>query len=213
MDINTKAAAPSASPRWRSRRCAPGRQPGRWLAAGDGWQDRWKPTTSGAADGNVRKMFKRICTEAGMGTAGRRGAADHLRQPAQPPRRQHRGDRPAGDASTRTTEIVYRRELRPVITTSAEIHLHQLFRETSDSARQRAFTGTPESHLRLAHAIHANPAELDLGLTGDSHQGDAIGHYARLRISTSCRFRTGDTRVIISATRNVEKTSDDHPCI
>ena len=32
----------------------------------------------------------------------------------------------AGHASTRTTEIVYRRELRPVITTGAEI-MDQLF--------------------------------------------------------------------------------------
>jgi integrase len=47
-------------------------------------------------------------------------------------RRSHRGvsiediARLAGHASTRTTEIVYRRELRPVITTGAEI-MDQLF--------------------------------------------------------------------------------------
>jgi integrase len=35
----------------------------------------------------------------------------------------------AGHATTRTTEIVYRRELRPVITTGAEI-MDQLFRRT-----------------------------------------------------------------------------------
>jgi integrase len=35
-----------------------------------------------------------------------------------------------GHASTRTTEIVYRRELRPVITTGAEI-MDQLFTQTS----------------------------------------------------------------------------------
>ncbi len=29
--------------------------------------------------------------------------------------------RPAGHASTRTAEVVYRRELRPVITTGAEV--------------------------------------------------------------------------------------------
>ena len=29
--------------------------------------------------------------------------------------------RPAGHTSTRTTEIVYRRELRPILTTGAEI--------------------------------------------------------------------------------------------
>jgi hypothetical protein len=47
--------------------------------------------------GNVRKMFKRVCEAAG-----------------------------AGDASTRTTEVVCRRELRPVITTGAEI-MDELF--------------------------------------------------------------------------------------
>jgi hypothetical protein len=35
----------------------------------------------------------------------------------------------AGHATTRTTEIVYRRELRPVITTGAEI-MDQLFTGT-----------------------------------------------------------------------------------
>jgi len=37
--------------------------------------------------------------------------------------------RPAGHASTRTTEVVYRRELRPVITTGAEI-MDELFTRT-----------------------------------------------------------------------------------
>jgi len=46
-------------------------QAGERLAAGDGWQDTGLVFTShlGAAldAGNVRKMFKRICTEAGTG--------------------------------------------------------------------------------------------------------------------------------------------------
>ena len=33
----------------------------------------------------------------------------------------------AGDASSRTTEVIYRRELRPVITTGAEV-MDQIFR-------------------------------------------------------------------------------------
>jgi hypothetical protein len=41
-----------------------------------------------------------------------------------------------GHASTRTTEIVYRRELRPVITTGAEI-MDQLFTATKLTARPR----------------------------------------------------------------------------
>ena len=44
------------------------------LAAGDDWQDTGLGSTShlGAAldAGNVRKMFKRICTGAGIGMAG-----------------------------------------------------------------------------------------------------------------------------------------------
>jgi len=55
-----------------------GSQAGERLAAGDGWQDTGLVFTShhGAAldAGNVRKMFKRICTEAGTGTAGPRAS-------------------------------------------------------------------------------------------------------------------------------------------
>ena len=41
-------------------------------------------------------------------------------------RRLRRSARLAGHASSRTTEVVYRRELRPVITTGAEI-MDQIF--------------------------------------------------------------------------------------
>ena len=96
-------------------------------AAGDDWQDTGLVFTShhGAAldAGNVRKMFKRICTEAGAGDSWtprelRTTFVSLL---------SHQGvsieeiARLAGHATTRTTEIVYRRELRPVITTGAEI--------------------------------------------------------------------------------------------
>jgi integrase len=57
-------------------------------------------------------------------------AAHLIRQPAQPPRVSiEEIARLVGHASTRTTEIVYRRELRPVITTGAEI-MDQLFTGT-----------------------------------------------------------------------------------
>ena len=49
----------------------------------------------------------------------RRDAANHIEEIA----------RLVGHASTRTTEIVYRRELRPVITTGAEI-MDELFSGT-----------------------------------------------------------------------------------
>ena len=107
-------------------------QAGERLAAGDGWQDTGLVFTThrGAAldAGNVRKMFKRICTEAGIGDAW---TPRELRT-SFVSLMSHRGvsieeiARLAGHASTRTTEVVYRRELRPVITTGAEI-MDELF--------------------------------------------------------------------------------------
>ena len=78
--------------------------------------------------GNVRKMFKRICTEAGTGDdwTPRELRTTFVSLMS------HQGvaieeiARLVGHATTRTTEIVYRRELRPVITTGAEI-MDQLF--------------------------------------------------------------------------------------
>jgi Phage integrase family len=105
------------------------------LAAGDGWQHTGLVFTThrGAAldAGNVRKMFKRICTEAGIGDSWtprelRTSFVSLL---------SHRGvsieeiARLVGHATTRTTEVVYRRELRPIITTGAEI-MDQLFTAT-----------------------------------------------------------------------------------
>jgi integrase len=105
------------------------------LAAGKEWQDTGLvfTTSNGAAldAGNVRKMFKRICIEADIGGdwTPRELRTSFVSLMS------HRGvsieeiARLVGHASTRTTEIVYRRELRPVITTGAEI-MDQLFSET-----------------------------------------------------------------------------------
>jgi integrase len=102
------------------------------LAAGNGWQDTGLVFTShhGAAldAANVRKMFKRVCTEAGIGD----GWTPRELRTSFVSLLSHRGvsieeiARLVGHASTRTTEIVYRRELRPVITTGAEI-MDELF--------------------------------------------------------------------------------------
>ena len=104
------------------------------LAAGDGWQHTGLVFTNhlGAAldAGNVRKMFKRVCTEAGIGD----GWTPRELRTSFVSLLSHRGvsieeiARLVGHASTRTTEIVYRRELRPVITTGAEI-MDELFTE------------------------------------------------------------------------------------
>ena len=112
-----------------------GSQDGERLAAGDDWQDTGLVFTNhlGAAldAGNVRKMFKRICTEAGTGD----GWTPRELRTTFVSLLSHRGvsieeiARLAGHATTRTTEIVYRRELRPVITTGAEI-MDELFTAT-----------------------------------------------------------------------------------
>jgi integrase len=107
-------------------------QAGERLAAGEGWQDTGLVFTNhrGAAldAGNVRKMFKRVCTEAGAGD----GWTPRELRTTFVSLMSHQGAsieeiaRLVGHASTRTTEIVYRRELRPVITTGAEI-MDELF--------------------------------------------------------------------------------------
>ena len=78
--------------------------------------------------GNVRKMFKRVCGEAGAGD----GWTPRELRTSFVSLITHRGvsieeiARLVGHASTRTTEVVYRRKLRPVITTGAEI-MDELF--------------------------------------------------------------------------------------
>jgi len=73
-------------------------------------------------------MFKRICTETGIGD----GWTPRELRTTFVSLMSHQGvateeiARLVGHATTRTTEIVYRRELRPVITTGAEI-MDQLF--------------------------------------------------------------------------------------
>ena len=110
-------------------------QAGERAAAGEAWQDTGLVFTNhlGAAldAGNVRKMFKRVCTEAGIGD----GWTPRELRTSFVSLMSHQGvsieeiARLVGHASTRTTEIVYRRELRPVITTGAEI-MDELFTAT-----------------------------------------------------------------------------------
>ncbi len=110
-------------------------QAGERLLAGARWQDTGLVFTThlGAAldAGNVRKMFKRVCTAAGAGD----GWTPRELRTSFVSLMSHRGvsieeiARLVGHASTRTTEVVYRRELRPVITTGAEI-MDEIFRES-----------------------------------------------------------------------------------
>jgi integrase len=101
--------------------------------AGERWQDSGLVFTThvGAAldAGNVRKMFKRVCKAAGVGDSW---TPRELRTSFVSLMSHHGVSieeiaRLAGHASSRTTEVVYRRELRPVITTGAEI-MDEVFR-------------------------------------------------------------------------------------
>ena len=95
--------------------------------AGERWQDSGLVFTThrGTAldAGNVRKMFKRVCTAAGTGDSW---TPRELRTSFVSLMSDHGVSieeiaHLVGHASTRTTEVVYRWELRPVITTGAEI--------------------------------------------------------------------------------------------
>jgi integrase len=72
---------------------------------------------------NVRKMFKRVCRLADVGD----GWTPRELRTSFVSLMSHHGvsieeiAHLVGHSSTRTTEVVYRRELRPVITTGAEI--------------------------------------------------------------------------------------------
>jgi integrase len=101
--------------------------------ANERWQDSGLVFTThvGAAldAGNVRKMFKRVSKAAGVGD---NWTPRELRTSFVSLMSHHGVSieeiaRLAGHASTRTTEVVYRRELRPVITTGAEI-MDEVFR-------------------------------------------------------------------------------------
>jgi integrase len=95
--------------------------------ADERWQDSGLVFTThhgNALDAaNVRKMFKRVCKVAGIGD----GWTPRELRTSFVSLLSHSGvgieeiARLAGHTSTRTTEVVYRRELRPVITTGAEI--------------------------------------------------------------------------------------------
>jgi site-specific recombinase XerD len=122
-DLARLPSVPSGLARMVLRNC----QVAERTAAGDRWLDTGLVFTThlGAAldAANVRKMFKRICIEADVGDTW---TPRELRTTFVSLMSHHGVAIEeiaclVGHASTRTTEIVYRRELRPVITTSAQI--------------------------------------------------------------------------------------------
>ena len=104
-----------------------GRQDQDRRTAGERWddQDLVFATRTGAAldSANVRREFRAACTAAGIGQGWTPRELRHsfvsLMSSTGVPVEEIA--RLAGHTSTRTTEIVYRRELRPILTTGAEI--------------------------------------------------------------------------------------------
>jgi integrase len=101
--------------------------------ADERWQDSGLVFTTHVGTaldaGNVRRMFKRVSKAAGVGDSW---TPRELRTSFVSLMSHHGVSieeiaRLAGHASTRTTEVVYRRELRPVITTGAEV-MDEVFR-------------------------------------------------------------------------------------
>jgi integrase len=106
------------------------------------WQDTGLvfATHLGAAldAANIRKMFKRVCRQARVGDSW---TPRELRTSFVSLMSHHGVSieeiaRLVGHSSTWTTEVVYRRELRPVITTGAEI-MDEVFGEASPFAPAR----------------------------------------------------------------------------
>jgi integrase len=96
------------------------------LAAGAPWSDEdlvFSTRTGGALDAaNVRREFRAVCKTAGIGASWTPRELRHsfvsLMSSSGVPVEEIA--RLAGHSSSRTTEVVYRRELRPVLTTGAE---------------------------------------------------------------------------------------------
>ena len=103
------------------------RQADQRLLAGDLWQDRdlvFSTSVGTPLDAaNVRRAFKKITKAAGLGDNWKplelRTSFVSLMSDSGVPVEEIA--RLVGHTSTRTTEVVYRRELRPVITTGAEV--------------------------------------------------------------------------------------------
>ena len=159
-------------------------QAGERLAAWDGWHDTGLVFTNhlGAAldAGNVRKMFKRICTEAGAGD----GWTPRELRTTFVSLLSHRGvsmrDRPPGRARLHP----HHRDRLPARAAAGDHHRRRdhgraLRSKLGHSARQVGLHRHARNPLTTGACHSCQPGgTAPLGLTGDSHQGDAIGHYA-----------------------------------
>ena len=103
------------------------------VRAGDLWQEHGLALTTSVGtpfeSHNLRREFRKVTAAAGLGS---RWVPKELRTSFVSMMSYHGVPveeiaRLAGHASSRTTEVIYRRELRPVITTGAEV-MDQIFR-------------------------------------------------------------------------------------
>lgn len=109
------------------------RQASERARAGDQWQEHGLVLTTSVGtpfeSHNLRREFRKVTAAAGLGA---RWVPKELRTSFVSMMSYHGVPveeiaRLAGHASSRTTEVIYRRELRPVITTGAEV-MDQIFR-------------------------------------------------------------------------------------
>jgi integrase len=110
--------------------------------AGDQWQEHDLVLTTSVGtpfeSHNLRREFRKVTAAAGLGS---RWVPKELRTSLVSMMSYHGVPveeiaRLAGHASSRTTEVIYRRELRPVITTGAEV-MDQIFRPKPVQGRVR----------------------------------------------------------------------------
>ena len=121
------------------------------LAAGGQWSDHdlvFSARTGGALDAaNVRREFRAVCKAAKIGEHWTPRELRHsfvsLMSSSGVPVEEIA--RLAGHSNTRTTEVVYRRELRPVLTTGAEA-MDRLFPSSSVPVRGTRRQRTKSSH-------------------------------------------------------------------
>ena len=118
-----------------------GRQASERARAADVWQESGLVFTTSVGtpfeSHNLRREFRKVTAAAGLGS---RWVPNELRTSFVSMMSYHGVPveeiaRLAGHASSRTTEVIYRRELRPVITTGAEV-MDQIFRPRQAEATE-----------------------------------------------------------------------------
>jgi integrase len=126
-------AGPSAYPRQSSKRCeSTARQGEEKVAAGDLWREHDLVFTTAVGTeldaANLRRSFRSICKAAdvGEGWTPRELRTSFVSLLSASGVSVEEIARLAGHSSSRTTEVIYRKELRPVLVKGAEV-MDQIF--------------------------------------------------------------------------------------